>query len=420
MHRVGLAGCTPGWNNTAMKLGVLGIDTRIARVLASASIRGDTVAIACDLHADDVAAAALPADVPRDTSWEPLLDPQTCDAILVGGDHWTDRRADAVRALVQAGRTLVLSHPLVFSMLWAYELDMIRGDSGARMIPLLPERLHPFIARLKAMIEAGLAGAAPPGAIEAITFERRLGQRSRDAVLAAFSRDVDIVRVLAGDPSRLSTLGGVDAESTWGSLAVGFSGPTQLPVRWQASRGEYPGLRITLLHATGTTSVDIPDDPQRPWNWSGDDVETAPPDAETRILDQIHGRPAPTSIPAATWSDAARAVELSETVPRSLTKGRAIDLHQEEFSEIGTFRGTMASLGCGLVLGALVLLVIATLVGGVARAAGWEFAERIAGVWPQVVLGVLGLFLLLQLLPLVVAAGTRPGRTDAPPGRRHE
>jgi hypothetical protein len=52
------------------------------------------------------------------------------------------------------------------------------------------------------------------------------------------------------------------------------------------------------------------------------------------------------------------------------------------------------------VLGALLLLVLATLVGGIAREAGWPWGEQIAGIWPQVVLAVLGLFLVLQLLPL--------------------
>jgi predicted dehydrogenase len=403
-----------------MKLGVLGMDSRIAQVVTAAVAGGDTVTIACDLDADDPT-TCIPATVPRDVSWERLLDPGGCDAVLVAADRWSDRRADAVRSLAQAGRTLLLSHPLVLSMLWAYELDMIRTDSGARLIPLLPERLHPFIERLRTRIEAGLAGATSAGAIETITFERRLVDRSRAAVLAALARDVDLVRVLAGEPSRLSTLGGGESETAWAALAVGFSGPAQLPVRWQAVRGDRPGLRITAVHARGSCAVDIPDDPDLPWTWSDGRDETAPFEPGALMVDELHGRRPATGVPAAVWPDAARAVELAETVPRSLAKGRAIDLHQEEFSEIGTFRGTMASLGCGLVLAALLLLLLATLVGGVARAAGWQFGERIAGVWPQIVLAVLGVFLALQFLPLLVGAGRPAGdRPPAPPGRRRE
>jgi TRAP-type C4-dicarboxylate transport system permease small subunit len=108
-------------------------------------------------------------------------------------------------------------------------------------------------------------------------------------------------------------------------------------------------------------------------------------------------------------------------VPRSLAKGRAIDLHQEEFSELGTFRGTMASLGCGLILAALLVLVIATLVGGIANEFDWQLGKRLAGAWPYLVLTVLGVVLLLQLLPALAGVDRRsespPG---SPPGRRHE
>jgi len=89
-------------------------------------------------------------------------------------------------------------------------------------------------------------------------------------------------------------------------------------------------------------------------------------------------------------------------VPRSLAKGRAVDLHQEEFSELGTFRGTMASLGCGLVLLALLVLVAATLVAGIAAEFNWELGKSITGAWPAVILAVLSTFLALQFLPLLI------------------
>ena len=411
-----------------MKLGLLGIDARIAEVVSAAVARGDVVAVGCDLPSASPLVTAVAAAVPRDPSWQPLLDPQVCDAVLVGGDGWNDSRAEGVRALVQAGRTLLLSHPLVLSMLWAYELDMIRGDSGAVLIPFLPDRLHPFIRRLQERIEAGLAGADPLGPVETIMMERRLPDRSRDAVLRVLAVDADLVRVLAGDPSRLSTLGAADADAAWNTLAVGFSGPTQVPVRWQVVRGERPGLRISLVHAQGSNVVDIPDDAldgarptgRTPWTWNGAPAESPAFDRGAVMLDELHGVRQATVVAPAAWPDAARAIELAETVPRSLAKGRSIDLHQEEFSELGTFRGTMASLGCGLILAALFLLVLATLVGGIARQAGWAWGERIAGIWPQVVLAVLALFLALQVLPLLIGAGKAPppaGDADEQPRR---
>jgi predicted dehydrogenase len=409
-----------------MKLGLLGIDHQIAAIVAAARRRGDDITLVCDVAADSPHAALLDG-LPRADSWEALVDPRSTDAVLVGGDGWNELRAEGVRKLVQAGRTLVLAQPLELSMLWAYELDMIRKDSGARLIPVLPDRLQPFLARLKEAIEAGLAGAGSLGALETIECQRRLRDRSRESVLGQLARDADLLRVLVGDPRRLSTLGGGDLDTAWGTLAVGLTGAANLPVRWRVARGESPGLSITLVGGSGSLAVDIPDGDGAEWTLvtePGGRVERATFDRAATILGLLEGSsPTGAEIAPAVWDDAARAIELAETVPRSLAKGRAIDLHQEEFSEIGTFKGTMASLGCAIVLGVLFVLLLATLVGGIAKEAGWEFGERIASVWPVAVLVVLGAFLLLQLLPLLIGSEP-PGRGgDAgpdKPGRPHE
>ncbi|NDC53094.1 MAG: hypothetical protein EBZ74_02100 [Planctomycetia bacterium] len=400
-----------------MKFGVLGFDGQIASVTAAARARGDVIVLGCDLPA-----AALPAGT-RIAPWEALLDAEACDAVLVGGEGWNEVRAEAVRKLVQAGRTLVLAQPLELSMLWAYELDMIRRDSAARLIPFLPDRLHPFVGRLRRELETGLASAGPLGTVESVEMTRRLADRGRDGVLRQLARDADLVRVLVGEPQRLSTLGGAAADAAWATLAVGFTGAAAVPVRWRVARADRPGLEITIVGAQGSRTVAAPDDPALPWTWSTDGVpEAAAFDRGAAILGVLAGASAtPADVEPAGWDDAARAIELAETVPRSVAKGRAIDLHQEEFSEIGTFRGTMASLGCGIVLAGLFVLLLATLVGGIAREAGWDLGERIAGLWPFAVLTVLGMFLALQVLPLFVATPDRrpgPGGPLAPAAER--
>lgn len=396
-----------------MKLGLLGIDGQMAGVVAAAAARGDEVVVACDVPAGEWSAVVPPAA--RVAPWEVLVDAGSCDAVLVGGDGWSEARAEAVRKLVQAGRTLVLSQPLEMSMLWAYELDMIRKDSGARLIPFLPDRLHPFTARLHREIEAGLGGGRL-GTVETIDMTRRLTDRSRDSVLRHLARDADLVRVLVGDPRRLSTLGGAGTDAVWATLAVGFTGAAAVPARWQVARGEPAGLTLTAVGSAATCTLTIPDDPRAEWTWTTPaGQERLPFDRGGAILGVLDaGSAGGTGVGPAAWDDAARAIELAESVPRSVAKGRAIDLHQEEFSELGTFKGTMASLGCGLVLVGLLVLLLATLVGGVAREAGWGLGERIAGAWPVAVLTVLGLFLALQLLPLIVAPPRRP-RGDGPP-----
>jgi len=417
-----------------MKLGLLGIDDQMAQVVAAARRRGDALVIACDVAAGSRHEPLL-AGVPRDASWEAIIDPRTCDAVLVAHEGWSERREEGVRKLVQAGRSLLVSQPLVLSMLWAYEIDMIRKDSGATVIPFLPDRLHPFVGRLRSEIEAALAGAGPLGRIETLSMDRGMRDRSRDAVLAQLARDADLVRVCGGDPARLSTLGSGDQDTAWSTLAVGFTGPAHLPVRWQVTR-DHPtgGLRLVLTGTDGTCAVERPDDPARPWRMAvaseTGTAEIPPPsfDAGEAMLDVLRAAceaeqaetpaQAVASTRAASWADAARAIELAESVPRSLAKGRSIDLHKEEFSEIGTFKGTMASLGCAIVLAGLFLLLLATLLGGIAREAGWPLVEQVAGAWPTAVLAVLGVFLALQLLPLLIGAGPAdgpPAPDDRPP-----
>jgi predicted dehydrogenase len=409
-----LAAVAPGVNNARMKFGLLGCDSRIGAVAEAAVRRGDQIALVAEAAAERFPDA-------RATGWEALLDAAACDAILVGREGWSDARAEAVRLLVQAGRPLLITHPPALSMLWAWELEMIRRDTAGVIVPLLPERLHPWIAAARQRLEAALAAAGPVGRVETLVFSRRLPRRDRDTVLRRLARDADLVRVLTGDPSRLSALGpAIEAADAWQSLVVGLSGPDSVPVRWQAEPTGQPGLGLTVQGSDGAFGIEIPDDWSQPWAWQG---EPSPPavagfDPAATILTVLDRRIAVASsqagsadeaadIPPATWSDAARAIELAETVPRSLGRGRAVDLHHEEYSDLGTFRGTMASLGCGIILAALGLLLVAALVGGLAHEFGWDLGRRIAGTWPIVALVALGGFLALQLLPVLIGDSSR-------------
>lgn len=404
-----------------MNLGLLGFDDTSAAVIDAALRAGDTITVASGLPADCPARALAGLEV---VTWEQLLDPESCDAVVVAAAGWSEERAAAVRALVQAGRPLLAAHPLETSMLFAYELDMIRRDSGAILVPFLPDRLDPGVRGLRDWIRAR------PGRVESIVMERRLRDRSRAAVQREFCRDADLARVLVGPPERLFTLGAADPDSAWSTLAVGLSRSGQPTVRWQVVRADAPGLSVTAVAADGTARLvhaPPPDVTTAPvaagvWTFDGAGGTTGPgtvADGATVMLavlrDALGGVTPAADPPPATWDDSARSVELAETIPRSLARGRAIDLHQEEFTELGTFKGTMASLGCGIVLAALVIGVLAALVGGIARETGWEFGERIAGVWPLVVLGAMALFLLLQFLPALVAPA---GRTPAEDGDR--
>ena len=401
-----------------MKIGILGCDDHILAIAVAAVEGGHSLSPAYDVP-DDLPAILSGIDRQPREQWQGLLEDEVCDAVLVGVDGWSEHRAEQVRTLVQAGRTILIGHPASLSMLWAYELDMILADSSATVIPAIATRHHPFIYSLKNLVEQSIAGNGPLGPIESLQFERRQPDRDQDSVLTSFARDADVIRVLIGDPSRLMALGGGDAG--WANLAVGLSGPDQVSVRWQVAKGHTRELTIQLICERGRLCIDIPERDCGVWAVTQQTdagisdllpefpSETAPFQPAEVLLELLllavkgdadnHSN---SSIPPAIWPDAARTIELAETIPRSVKRGRGIDLHQEEFSELGTFRGTMASLGCGIIMAGLFILFLATLVGGVARAAGWSFGERLAAIWPYAILTTLILFLILQLLPFLL------------------
>ncbi len=69
-----------------------------------------------------------------------------------------------------------------------------------------------------------------------------------------------------------------------------------------------------------------------------------------------------------------------------------IELYYEDYTEDATFKGMMASLGCGLLLMTLMLLVLV----GVLE----QLKIPGIGVWRYALVGVLGVFLALQFLLL--------------------
>ena len=175
-----------------MRLGLLGSDARIAEVAAAAVRRGDRLVAGFDVPEGSLGGL----QVPPLGSWDRLIDAAVCDVVLVGATGWDDSRAQAVRTLVQAGRPLVLAQPLELSMLWAYELDMIRRDTGSLLVPCLPDRLHPFIMRLQEVIAATLAGVGDLGTVESLHFELRGGHRFGERGLVAlpgFERRGDLL-----------------------------------------------------------------------------------------------------------------------------------------------------------------------------------------------------------------------------------
>jgi myo-inositol 2-dehydrogenase/D-chiro-inositol 1-dehydrogenase len=385
-----------------MKLGILGADEMTLAVARAAAPRHQVVCVCAlpDEPAETLAPLHPLASRARfGESWEALLDRSQVDAVVVASSAAPERLTEPLRRLVQLAIPTLVAHPAVESMLVAYELDMIRSESGGVLLPYLAERTHPAIRELAQSV---FGTGTSIGRIEQLSFERHLVERSRPIVLAEFARDVDLLRLLCGELNKISALGGSDPEARHAHLVVQLSGPMGILTRWAVLPAqERRHGRLVIQGAAGQAVLEMP--MEAGWTLEtriGSDTqrrEFDPWDPAAAALAQleraISGEPV-----EPTWHDAARCLELTECVERSLARGKTIELHFENYTEQGAFKGTMSALGCGLLMLGLLLLVVAAVVnrGLVGGAVIWGL------------LALLGTFLALQLLGFLVREKREP------------
>jgi len=383
-----------------IRIALLGADdTTLALTQAVVADHRYELVGACEL--DGIAAQSLAhlARMRRFEHWESLLDPSAVDAVIVARGRNEDLRAEQLRKLIQAAMPTLVAHPVVGSMLVYYELDMIRRDTRAVVVPCLTERHHPGVLAVAELVSAG--ASSPIGRVEQVVFDRQLEQPDKPAVLAAFARDVDVIRAVAGDMTRLGAMAAGHKSESYAGLGVQMSGPGAVVARWSVGPVDArSAARLIALGDRGKAELDLRN--TSPWNLqvtvAGQSTarEFALWNPSAAALDQL-ALAIGGAAPSPDWVDASRAIELTETIDRSLAKGRTIELYYEDYTEEGTFKGTMASVGCGLLMLVLGLLVFVAL----AEQMGLPFLKY----WPHVVVGGLAVFLLAQLLMLVFRRG---------------
>jgi myo-inositol 2-dehydrogenase/D-chiro-inositol 1-dehydrogenase len=375
-----------------MRFALLGADAR-SLDLADAVVSSDHALVAAyDVGPSWIVELEKIAPAVRiGQSWESLLQGDAVDALIVApGD--SDQRADQLRILVQAGVPMIVVHPVHESMLVHYELDMNRQESECVLLPYVPELWHPAIDRLAAIMAQGASSSI--GVTEQIVFERSLDDRSKSAVLATFARDVEPLRRLGGEITRIGAMASRGTATDYANLGIQMSGPSGMLMRWSVGPVEdRPGGKLILVGQQGKAILHLADDA----DWTLETrvggkstTETFPDwDGAAVALAKLEHAIAGTEV-RPTWIDAARDMELTDAIERSITKGRNIDLHFEEHTEQGTFKGMMAATGCLVLLGALALVIVAT--------TAVNLNIPLAGLWPYGLLAVLVVFLLLQLL----------------------
>ncbi len=305
--------------------------------------------------------------------WESLIDDPAIDAIVIATLSQDDvnrpeLREEQLRKLARGSAPLMIAHPAC-DALAAYELEMVRRESGLLLVPFAPDWRRPAFNALADLIRR------PPqwlGDVEQIVWERRLSDRSRCSVLSHFSQDAALVQRMQGDITKVSaTSTGVDNESlALANVNVALTGDFPALVRWTVQPADASSAQITLWGKHGKAVLHMPAAPQ-PWRLETDGETSLPQQwpAWNEPRDQLElftgavaGKPIPT-----TWLDACRNLELNDTLLRSLKRGRAVRIGNESAAEteIRNFKGVMAAGGCVLVLLVLLVLFLGALSDGV-------------------------------------------------------
>lgn len=406
-----------------MNFALLGNDPDAVALALAVTRRNDQALVwGYGLGASEAAVRAAAPGLRVAGEWEELLAGSVGDVVIVAAAVEQDAREDQLRKLAQAAVPMIVSHPVVESMLVYYELDMIRRENGAVILPYLPHRWHTAWHEVAALVAGPDAALGP---LEQLVIEHFTAARTRWPVLRGFARDLEIARPLCGRPTTVTAMTSSGARSdpavtNYATLGVQMSAGDGALVRWSMHPLErHETTRFSFIGTRGKAVLDMPGR-EEPWTLElRQEGESATrtfdpfdaPSAALADLIELLEQPqttgaageAPQRSPLADWLDACQTMELADAVEHSIQRGRAISPNYETPTEQTTFKGMMSGAGCFLLLIGLVLLVVAT----TAVNAGVPLAKY----WPYVLLGLLATFLLLQSLRFVFP---RDERTPPP------
>jgi predicted dehydrogenase len=353
-------------------------------------------------------------DVPRPRDLDDALARAGVEAVVVGGPP--SERGEWLRRVAAIGLPTICLHPPGEDSEAYYQVALSREETGAIVIPDLPGRLHPGVKALRDAIEGAAAEVGPFRGLR-IEWPVEPGGDEVDLARHIFPRVVDLVRALVGEVEAVTATGDPPGlrphESLVVQLRAAESRRAEVRIEGGTANETQAPVRITLTGTTGAWTLECDPrfaGPARLVRHGGGAAENTreidpwdPHAAILDVLDEAAGRSGRDGHPD--LLDGTRAMELSEAVVRSLRRGRTVDLHYEEISEAGTFKGVMTSFGCVLLLIVLVMLPLA-LIGPPLGLPGTIY---IAYLIPPVLI----LFILLQLLGITARRRT-PGPAGAP------
>ena len=325
-------------------------------------------------------------DLPGGADLDGALALAGVEAVVVGGDP--DFRAEGLRRAAAAGLPALCLHPPGPNADPYYQVALSERETGAVVVPDLPLRRHPGVAALRRALADGSLGT-----FRGIRYEAAVSPDDGGLDVTVFPRVVDVVRALLGEVQAVTATGDPPGASPTEGLVVQLRGPEARRAEVRLWAGTPEPARLIVAGAEGSLTLELGPGPARLIRRAGERDETIevleswdPKGAVLSALDAAAGgeeaRP--------DLLDGTRAMELAAAVARALKRGRTVDLHYEEVSEVGNFKSVMTSAGCLLLFGILIGLPLA--LAGPALGMAWTI--YIAWAIPP----LLVLFILLQTL----------------------
>ncbi|MGB6042486.1 MAG: hypothetical protein WBF93_04935 [Pirellulales bacterium] len=404
-----------------MNFAIVGLDTRISPLAQSISeLPEHQLVFACvDRSMNARYAEVLTRfddDVLYDTNdrdWLARLHASSPDVVVVAAGQDSTALVHAIRRLSELGIPLVLSHPLNHSAMVYYELEILIEDAKVAMIPYVPARSQTAVQVLRRRMDDQPVGDGVEGLgqLEQITLDRTVGKITRAELLDAFTSDVDVIRYLVGDVSDVAAMHPGGADSLPIPLSVQMNSKRGHLLRWSMSAAAAPpGAKLTLTGTQGSSVLHMPDEDA--WQLEGlvsdedpavgEESAGGSSDVVASLIRQLEMARNDAEYMQQTWQDVTRSVETTEALEKSLRKGRVVRLSYDGRGEQAAFKGTMASIGCGLLIAMLLVTVVSAVLLKIAKVQEMAGLAAFVGKVPYVVLGLLLVFLILQLLRFAI------------------
>lgn len=333
--------------------------------------------------------AAPPPDgletMPGVESFDQLSSLPSADAWILSGD--IEGRGTRLRQVLRLEAVpLILAVPQGTVPEVYYELGLARTETQIDVLPLIEEFHHPALEVLGPLLVPERLGS-----VQWIEWSFPLPPDARGS--ARFMNGWHWLRELAGET--IMVAGAASGESPENAAQIVVSARSERGVlstiRW--NRRSDPSIRLHIDADRGSIDCELPEgfSGSAHLRWTGPEgrrEETVPPspvgERWLACWNRLVAREE--SLSDSLWHEALRQIEIADGVERSLSRNRPVSLTQEELSEEAGFKSVMATTGCGLIWG---LLLIAILV-----------AAKVPYVH-LLVLPTLILFALLQLFGLV-------------------